>query len=51
MDTRGRRLVRNKTRSQYHYLIAAKDFISSFILHALSLAIVATFLIWVLNQV
>jgi hypothetical protein len=51
MDTRGRRIVRNKSRSQFHYLVLAREFISSFVLHALSLAIVATFLIWVLNQV
>ncbi|WP_169865047.1 hypothetical protein [Sutcliffiella halmapala] len=51
MDTRGRRIVRSKTEGKFHYLLVAKDYISSFILHALSLAIVATFLIWVLNQV
>ncbi|WP_223700538.1 hypothetical protein [Sutcliffiella deserti] len=51
MDTRGRRIVRNKSRGQYHYLLVAREFFSSFILHALSLAIIATFLILVLNLV
>ncbi|MGD6775746.1 hypothetical protein ACQCU1_07130 [Sutcliffiella horikoshii] len=51
MDTRARRIVRNNKKSQFHYLIVLKDFIGSFVLHAISLVIVAAFLIWVLDQV
>lgn len=51
MDTRARRIVRNNKKSQFHFFIVLKDFISSFVLHAISLVIVGAFLIWVLNQV
>ncbi|CAG9620593.1 hypothetical protein [Sutcliffiella rhizosphaerae] len=51
MDTRARRIVRNNKKSRFHYFIVLKDFLSSFILHMISLVIIAAFLIWVLDKV
>ncbi|QFT88551.1 hypothetical protein FIU87_07850 [Bacillus sp. THAF10] len=51
MDTRARRIVRNNKKSRFHYVHVLKDFLSSFILHMVSLVIVAAFLIWALEWV
>ncbi|WP_157842737.1 MULTISPECIES: hypothetical protein [Bacillus] len=51
MDSRGRRLHRVKYESSLSMFEKAKDFLGTLFLHALSLIIIAGFLIWALNQV